>query len=87
MPAKSPGARRRDARSKPGLVVTVDRAMGDAAIFEILNEVRGEEAFSDAAFAVNDEVDLFVHIDSGWLEAARVCDARTASAWSFGGRR
>ena len=42
-------------------VVAVDRAMSDAAIFEILNEVRGEEAFSDAAFAVDDEVDLFVH--------------------------
>ncbi len=35
--------------------------MNDAAIFQILNKVRGEEAFSDAAFAVNDEVDLFVH--------------------------
>lgn len=43
------------------LVVAVDCAMSDAAIFEILNEVRGEEAFSDAAFAVDDEVDLFVH--------------------------
>ena len=43
------------------LVVAVDRAMSDAAIFEILNEVCGEEAFSDAAFAVDDEVDLFVH--------------------------
>jgi len=42
-------------------VVTVDRAMSEAAIFEILNEVRSEEAFSDAAFAVDDEVDLFVH--------------------------
>jgi ApbE superfamily uncharacterized protein (UPF0280 family) len=42
-------------------VVAVDRAMSDAAIFEILNEVRGEEALSDAAFAVDDEVDLFVH--------------------------
>jgi hypothetical protein len=46
------------------LVVAVDCAMSDAAIsaiFEILNKVRGEEAFSDAAFAVDDEVDLFVH--------------------------
>ena len=43
------------------LVVAVDHATGDAAIFEILNEVRGEEAFSDAAFAVDDEIDLFVH--------------------------
>jgi hypothetical protein len=42
-------------------VVAVDCAMSDSAIFEILNEVRGEEAFSDAAFAVDDEVDLFVH--------------------------
>ena len=42
-------------------VVAVDRAMSDAAIFEILNKVRGEEAFTDTAFAVDDEVDLFVH--------------------------
>jgi hypothetical protein len=35
--------------------------MSGAATFEILNEVRGEEAFSEAAFAVDDEVDLFVH--------------------------
>ncbi len=42
-------------------VVAVDSAMSDAAIIEILNEVRGEEAFPDAAFAVDDEVDLFVH--------------------------
>jgi hypothetical protein len=42
------------------LVIAVDRAMSDAAIFQILNKVRGEEAFSDAAFAVDDEVDLFV---------------------------
>ena len=42
-------------------MIGVDRAMRDAAIFEILNEVRGEEAFSDAAFAVDDQVDLFVH--------------------------
>ena len=28
--------------------------------FRYWNEVRGEEALSDAAFAVDDEVDLFV---------------------------
>ena len=33
-----------------------------AAIFQILHEVRGEEALSDSAFAVDDEVDLFVHV-------------------------
>src|SRR4029453_10914966 len=43
------------------LVVAIDCAMSYAAIFEILNKIRGEEAFSDAAFAVDDEVDLFVH--------------------------
>ncbi len=41
------------------LVVAVDRPMSDAAISQILNEVRGEEALSDAAFAVDDQVDLF----------------------------
>ena len=43
------------------LVVAVDRAMIVAAIFQILHEVRGEEALSDSAFAVDDEVDLFGH--------------------------
>jgi hypothetical protein len=42
------------------LVVAVDRAMSDVAIFQIVNEVRGE-ALSDAAFAVDDEVNLFAH--------------------------
>ena len=36
-------------------------AMRDTAILEILNEVRGEEALADTAFAVDDEVDLFAH--------------------------
>ena len=44
------------------LVIAVDRAMSDPAIFQILHEVRGEEALSDSAFAVDDEVDLFVHV-------------------------
>ena len=39
-----------------------DRAVSDAAIFQILDEVRGEEARSDSALAVNDGVDLFVHV-------------------------
>jgi hypothetical protein len=43
------------------LVIAVDCAMSDAAIFQILNQVDGEEALSDSAFAVDDEVDLFVH--------------------------
>ena len=29
--------------------------MGNALVFEILDEVDGEEAFADAAFAVKDE--------------------------------
>ena len=56
------------------LVVAVDGAMSDTSIFEILNEVRGEEALSDAAFAVNDEVDLFVH---GWWADQRLRGSAT----------
>jgi hypothetical protein len=37
--------------------------MSDAAIFQILNKVRSEEALSDSAFAVDDEVYLFVHLN------------------------
>jgi hypothetical protein len=43
------------------LVVGIEGAMFDLVIFEILDEVRREEALSDAAFAVNDDVDLFGH--------------------------
>ena len=43
-------------------VVAVDGAVSDAAIFQILDEVRGEEALSDSPFAVDDEVDLFAHM-------------------------
>src|SRR5581483_82538 len=43
------------------LVIAVDRAMFDAAIFEILDEIRSEEALPHAAFAVDNEIDLFVH--------------------------
>ena len=46
------------------LMIAIDRAVSDAAIFEILNKVRGEEAFSDSAFTVDDEIDLFVHFGS-----------------------
>jgi len=42
-------------------MIAIDCAVSDAVIFQILNEVRGEEALSDSAFAVDDEVDLFVH--------------------------
>ena len=55
------------------LVIAVDRAMSDSAIFEILDEVRGEEALSDSAFAVDDEVDLFVHVKVRWF---RGCEDR-----------
>ncbi len=45
------------------LVIAVDRAMFDTAIFEILDEIRSEEALSDTAFAVDNEIDLFVHTE------------------------
>jgi hypothetical protein len=41
-------------------VIAVDRAVGHTAIFQILDKIRGEEALSDAAFAVDDEIDLFL---------------------------
>jgi len=43
------------------LVIAVDRAVFDAAIFKILNEIGREKALSNTAFAVDDEIDLFVH--------------------------
>ena len=43
------------------LVVAVDGAMFDSAILQILDKIRCEETLSDAAFAVDDEIYLFVH--------------------------
>ena len=40
-------------------VITVEGRMADMAVFEVLDEVDGEEAFADAAFAVEDEVEPF----------------------------
>ena len=40
--------------------VAIDGATKAATISGSSDECRGEEAFSDAAFAVDDEVDLFV---------------------------
>jgi hypothetical protein len=33
--------------------------VGDALVFEELDEIDGEEAFADTAFAVEDEVETF----------------------------
>ena len=41
------------------LVVAVNRDMGDALVFEELDEIDGEEAFADAAFAIKDENQSF----------------------------
>jgi hypothetical protein len=37
-------------------VIAIDGAMIDAAIFDIPDEIRVEEAVADSAFAVDDEV-------------------------------
>jgi hypothetical protein len=41
------------------LVVAVNRDMGNALVFEVLDKVDGEEAFANAAFAVKDEDQSF----------------------------
>jgi hypothetical protein len=41
--------------------------VGDVLIFKILDEIDGEETFADAALAVDDGIELFLH--SGfWLK-------------------
>ena len=40
-------------------VVAVNRDMGDALVFEELDEIDGKETFADAAFAVKDENQSF----------------------------
>jgi len=41
------------------LVVAVNRDVGDALVFEELDEIDGEETFADAAFAIKDENQSF----------------------------
>jgi hypothetical protein len=59
------------------LVVGVDRAMLDLLILEILDKVGRKEALPDAAFAVDDDVELFGIIvgQTFWIG-----DPRSASA-------
>ena len=40
-------------------IIAVNRDMGDALVFEELDEIDGEEAFADAAFAIKDENQSF----------------------------
>jgi len=46
-------------------VVGINGDVGDGIIFEKLNEIDGEKTFADAALAVDDGVELFLHI---WLK-------------------
>jgi hypothetical protein len=35
--------------------------MGHLLVFEVLNEIRGKEAFSNSTLAVENEIDLLLH--------------------------
>jgi len=39
--------------------------VGDVVVFKILNEIDGKKTFADAALAVDDGIELFLHI---WLK-------------------
>ena len=43
------------------LVIRVNGDMGHLLVFEVLNEIRGKEAFSNSTLAVENEIDLFLH--------------------------
>ena len=36
--------------------------MGDLPVFEVLDEDDSEKAFADSSFAIEDEVETFVHV-------------------------
>src|SRR5205814_8562932 len=59
------------------LVVAVESDVSNLMVFEVLDEVDGEEAFADSAFAIEDEVEAFVHV-SLWLRS---------STWAIRGSR
>ena len=55
------------------LVVAINGNVSDAFVLEELDEIHGEEAFADSAFAVEDEVETF-HVLSGL--SIRTCAMR-----------
>jgi hypothetical protein len=70
-----------EAQQSRVLIVGVYGAMWHTAIFERLHDVHGEEALSDAAFSVEDEVQLPGHgLCVLRLKVARISDAWTAAS-------
>ena len=58
-------------------MIAVDGAMIDAAIFEILDEIRGEEALADSALPLMTRLICLV------MEVVRVSEvARIRNAWA-----
>src|SRR5258706_79398 len=62
-------------------IVAINGDMGDAFVLEELDEIHGEEAFADSAFAVEDEVEAF-HVGGGL--SFRTCAMRGPRALSDG---
>src|SRR2546426_7284880 len=61
--------------------------MADSTVFEVLDEVDGEEAFAHAAFAVEDEDKSFFHnhgLGSSRNSTSAICGP---SNWGFGAGR
>ena len=52
-------------------VVAVTGDKGNGFIFQILNQIDGEKTFADAAFAVQDEVELLFHSSPGLANSMR----------------
>jgi hypothetical protein len=46
------------------LIVAINRDVGDAPVFEILDKIDSEEAFANAAFAIEDKSKAF-HVPGG----------------------
>ncbi|MEP6672441.1 MAG: hypothetical protein ABJF10_24970 [Chthoniobacter sp.] len=75
-----------EAEQRGVFVVGIGGAMGQPAVFQRLDEVHGEEAFTDAALSVENEVELFGHkVGVQRLEVAWISDAGAAAPWRFRG--
>jgi hypothetical protein len=60
--------------------------MGRLLILQELDEVGGEEAFPDAAFAVDDEINLFLHgqmVLGSAMRGVPVSFLRSAGRWPW----
>ena len=65
-------------------IVGIEGHKWQALVLEKLDEVDSEKTFADAAFAVEDEVELFFHRSSGFAKSMRAMRGPSAAGGLIG---